>query len=197
MEARRAAAPPPAVPAAPALTRRNWPRFSPPLTKAMAPPSAPSAPAVHPGELGDPGSQRISPGPARLKPNECRAPPAQHVRVAFKAPVSCPCYRGRHEPSAQTSPSECGWRLLCYFVAEDADVHGVNTVLRCNECGVVVGTISTGILNDLVTLTLATEMDRFIPDADHINALPGPLRQYIHDLETRADPAGDVARSRY
>ena len=68
-----------------------------------------------------------------------------------------------------------------------------STVLRCDECGVVVGTISTGIFVDLVNLALATEMDRFIPDADHINALPGPLRRYIHDLETRADPAGDVA----
>ena len=58
----------------------------------------------------------------------------------------------------------------------------------------MVGTISTGILNDLVTLALATEMDKFIPDADHINALPGPLRKYIHHLETRHDPAGDVAQ---
>jgi hypothetical protein len=66
------------------------------------------------------------------------------------------------------------------------------TTLHCNECGVVVGTISTGILNDLVTLT--TDMDKFVPDPEHINALPGPLRRYIHDLETRADPAGDVAQ---
>jgi hypothetical protein len=43
-----------------------------------------------------------------------------------------------------------------------------------------------------VTLALATEMGNFMPDADHLNALPGPLRKYIHDLETRADPAGDV-----
>jgi hypothetical protein len=56
-----------------------------------------------------------------------------------------------------------------------------------------VGTIKTGILNDLVTLAVATEMDEFIPDADHINALPGPPRKYIHELETRADPAGEAA----
>ena len=67
--------------------------------------------------------------------------------------------------------------------------------LRCNECGLAVGTINTGILNDLVTLALATEMDKFVPDPDHINALPGPLRKYVHDLETRADPAGDVAET--
>jgi len=67
------------------------------------------------------------------------------------------------------------------------------TTLRCNECAVVVGTINTGILNDIITLARATEMDKFVPDADHINALPGPLRRYVHDLEIRADPAGDVA----
>jgi hypothetical protein len=33
----------------------------------------------------------------------------------------------------------------------------------------------------------------WVPDAEHINALPEPLRRYIHDLSTRADPAGDVA----
>src|SRR5260370_24946660 len=80
-----------------------------------------------------------------------------------------------------------------YIVAEGSNSPHGHTILRCNECGVVVGTISTGILNDLVTLALATEMDTFIPDPDHINALPGPLRSYIHDLETRADPAGNVA----
>jgi len=31
------------------------------------------------------------------------------------------------------------------------------------------------------------------PTAAAINALPGPLRQHIHDLETRCDPAGEVA----
>jgi hypothetical protein len=48
-------------------------------------------------------------------------------------------------------------------------------------------------LRDLASLALAGGMDTFIPDADHINALPEPVRRYIHDLETRADPAGDVA----
>ena len=67
------------------------------------------------------------------------------------------------------------------------------TTLRCGDCGTDVGNISTGILMDLVSLALATDLDTFVPDADHINALPGPLRRFIHDLETRADPAGDVA----
>ena len=34
--------------------------------------------------------------------------------------------------------------------------------------------------------------DDWLPTAANINALPEPLRRYIHDLETRADPAGDV-----
>ena len=79
-----------------------------------------------------------------------------------------------------------------YIVAEDDILNG-NTTMRCDECGQVVGTIRTGILNELVTLAMATEMDKFIPDADHINSLPGPVRRYLRDLETRADPAGDVA----
>ncbi|AWM38143.1 hypothetical protein GobsT_37590 [Gemmata obscuriglobus] len=30
------------------------------------------------------------------------------------------------------------------------------------------------------------------PTPDNVNALPEPVRRYIHDLETRCDPAGDV-----
>jgi hypothetical protein len=32
------------------------------------------------------------------------------------------------------------------------------------------------------------------PTADNINALPEPLRRYIHDLEAVCDPAGDVQK---
>jgi hypothetical protein len=34
--------------------------------------------------------------------------------------------------------------------------------------------------------------DDWTPTSAAINALPDPLRRFIHDLETRADPAGDV-----
>lgn len=34
----------------------------------------------------------------------------------------------------------------------------------------------------------------WLPTAANINALPEPLRRYIHDLETRTDPAGEVRR---
>ena len=36
-------------------------------------------------------------------------------------------------------------------------------------------------------------LENFVPDAEHINALPEPLRNYIRDLETMCDPAGMVA----
>src|ERR1043165_9118171 len=82
-----------------------------------------------------------------------------------------------------------------FLVPEPAEVGGgeSQTALRCNECGEGVGTRTTWPLADLASLALAGEMDTFIPDAQHINALPEPVRRYIHDLETRADPAGDVA----
>lgn len=34
--------------------------------------------------------------------------------------------------------------------------------------------------------------ERWTPTAENINALPEPVKCYIHDLETRADPAYDV-----
>ncbi len=36
--------------------------------------------------------------------------------------------------------------------------------------------------------------DNWLPKPEDINRLPEPLRDYIHDLETRCDPAGDVQR---
>jgi hypothetical protein len=67
------------------------------------------------------------------------------------------------------------------------------TALRCDECGEVVGTMNTWPFSDLASLALAGAMDTFVPDAAHINTLPEPIRRYIHELATRADPAGDVA----
>jgi hypothetical protein len=34
--------------------------------------------------------------------------------------------------------------------------------------------------------------DNWTPTTDNINALPRPLRRYIHDLQTNADPAGTL-----
>ncbi len=36
--------------------------------------------------------------------------------------------------------------------------------------------------------------DNWMPTSENINALPMPLRDYIHGLEARCDPAGDVSR---
>ena len=81
----------------------------------------------------------------------------------------------------------------CGHIVVEGDGHEIEVTLRCDECGVAVGTIDWWILTDLVNLASATDLDKFVPDPEHINALPGPLRRYIHDLATRADPAGDVA----
>ena len=72
--------------------------------------------------------------------------------------------------------------------------NGSVTVLRCNECGDVVGQVESWPLHDLASLALTGGMDTFIPDPEHINALPEPVRRYIHDLATRVDPAGDTAQ---
>ena len=72
--------------------------------------------------------------------------------------------------------------------------NGSVTVLRCNECGDVVGQVESWPLHDLASLALTGGMDTFIPDPEHINALPEPVRRYIHDLATGADPAGDTAQ---
>lgn len=37
-------------------------------------------------------------------------------------------------------------------------------------------------------------LQEFTPTADKINALPEPLRCYIHDLETVCDPSGTIAQ---
>lgn len=42
-------------------------------------------------------------------------------------------------------------------------------------------------------ITRLEALDDFLPTAEQINALPEPIRMYIHNLETRTDPAGDVA----
>jgi hypothetical protein len=36
--------------------------------------------------------------------------------------------------------------------------------------------------------------DDWTPTPANINALPKPLRRYIHELETVTDPAGDVRK---
>jgi hypothetical protein len=68
--------------------------------------------------------------------------------------------------------------------------HRPTAILRCDECGAEVGTINRWILQDLVNL--ATDLDMWQPKPEDFNRLPERLRSYIHELETRADPAGEV-----
>lgn len=44
--------------------------------------------------------------------------------------------------------------------------------------------------NEAVILEELDEL--WVPSAVNVNALPEPIRRYVHDLETRCDPAGDV-----
>jgi hypothetical protein len=80
---------------------------------------------------------------------------------------------------------DCSGRII----VEGAD-HDPAATLRCDECSAVVGTINRWILSDLVNL--ATDLDQWQPTPEHYNRIPAPLQTYIHDLETRADPAGHV-----
>ena len=47
-------------------------------------------------------------------------------------------------------------------------------------------------LNDVLRASVETFFMDWTPTPENINALPEPLRKYITDLETRADPAGEV-----
>lgn len=57
----------------------------------------------------------------------------------------------------------------------------------CSECGV------TGSSLLWADAWASARMATFTPTSENINALPGRLRDYIHDLEALADPAGIVA----
>jgi hypothetical protein len=68
-------------------------------------------------------------------------------------------------------PDVSGWDLL----VPASDKNEITATLRAAEqaCGIEAA-------------------ERWFPDAAHINALPEPIRRYIHDIETRCDPAGDI-----
>ena len=58
---------------------------------------------------------------------------------------------------------------------------------------------STSFEVDVILETLQAFLDAaaereqgWTPTDDNINALPAPLRRYIHDIETKCDPAGDI-----
>lgn len=39
------------------------------------------------------------------------------------------------------------------------------------------------------------QLPEWTPAPENINALPEPIRKYVHDLETNADPAGNIRES--
>ncbi len=47
-------------------------------------------------------------------------------------------------------------------------------------------------MNDIPAAAPDPQERPWTPTAENINNLPDPLRSYIHDLETRCDPASDV-----
>lgn len=51
-----------------------------------------------------------------------------------------------------------------------------------------------GALNELRTAGFGVIAPDWTPTAENVNALPNPLRLYIHELETVCDPAGDVRK---
>jgi hypothetical protein len=55
--------------------------------------------------------------------------------------------------------------------------------------GVTMATKRSAPIGTIWTLSIR---DDWTPTAENINALPEPLRVYIHDLKTVCDPAGDV-----
>jgi hypothetical protein len=46
--------------------------------------------------------------------------------------------------------------------------------------------------NEIIRDLIGELLKNFNPTPEHVNSLPQPLRKYIHDLETIADPAGIV-----
>jgi len=55
--------------------------------------------------------------------------------------------------------------------------------------------------NALPSVSIAVSKDNletgdvWMPTSENINALPLPLRQYIHDLQTEVDPAGTLRQN--
>ena len=59
------------------------------------------------------------------------------------------------------------------------------------ELGEIVKEVKDFILSIVKELKPVVDKS-WLPTAENINALPDPIRRYIHDLETNADPAGMV-----
>ncbi len=72
---------------------------------------------------------------------------------------------------------------------EGANPWGGQPMKSASDCAVCI--------NAFVEKAVAEERELvqgFTPTVAGVNGLPDALRKYIHDLETRCDPAGDVAK---
>ncbi len=81
--------------------------------------------------------------------------------------------------------------------ADDATGHYTEARdLMCTVCGLVIATLylpkpKTKAIEALHAAKGAA-LNSWQPTPDNINALPEPLRRYVHHLETLSDPAGLV-----
>ncbi len=87
------------------------------------------------------------------------------------------------DAQTRTDPTHCPDCGRPFFTEENLEEIGSNDY---HSDGVNCENYSAGRARALA------DLEDFVPDAAHINALPLKLRKYIHDLETRADPGGDV-----
>src|SRR4051812_28705714 len=84
-------------------------------------------------------------------------------------------------------PSNAGRAALAQILTIVNDQQDCQTAVRQIEMVAVIA------LND--PPAAGDYWERWLPDAEQVNALPQPIRKYIHDLETNLDPAGIVAEN--
>lgn len=78
-----------------------------------------------------------------------------------------------------------------------SNAHGMTEYINAGKCDDKEGQIARQSV-EIVKLkaelaALESRFDDWLPTAENINALPESLRRYVFDLETRCDPAGEVA----
>ena len=76
-----------------------------------------------------------------------------------------------------------------------SNAHGMTEYINAGKCDDKEGKIARQAVEiaNLNAELAFLKSPEWTPTADNINALPEPIRRYIADLETRCDPAGDVA----
>ena len=84
---------------------------------------------------------------------------------------------GHGHGTAHSDPADCPiWYDWC------------NCTVAALECNIVRADAARSERDDLRALLA----EAWTPTSENVNALPAPVRQYVHDIETRCDPAGEV-----